>query len=64
MLSGFSEHSPRRCLCVFLAFVKNTISPLIDMRLQLSDETAAEDGGLSTHMLHMTRLLAKRPLLV
>ena len=26
--------------------------------------TAAEDGGLSTHMLHMTRLHAKRPLLV
>ena len=26
--------------------------------------TAAEDGGLSTHVLHMTRLHAKRPLLV
>ena len=26
--------------------------------------TAAEDGGLSTHMLHMRRLHAKRPLLV
>ena len=26
--------------------------------------TAADDGGLSTHMLHMTRLHAKRPLLV
>ena len=26
--------------------------------------TAAEDGGLSTHVLHMTRLHAKRPFLV
>ena len=26
--------------------------------------TAAEDGGLSTHVLHMTHLQAKRPLLV
>ena len=26
--------------------------------------TAAEDGGLSTHVLHMARLHAKRPLLV
>ena len=26
--------------------------------------TAAEDGGLSTHVLYMTRLHAKRPLLV
>ena len=26
--------------------------------------TAEEDGGLSTHVLHMTRLHAKRPLLV
>ena len=26
--------------------------------------TAAEDGGLRTHMLHITRVHAKRPLLV
>ena len=26
--------------------------------------TAAEDGGLRTHMLHTTRVHAKRPLLV
>ena len=37
--------------------------------LRLAEElsaapNAAEDGGLSTHMLHMTRLHAKRPLLV
>ena len=29
-----------------------------------SAPTAAEDGGLSTHVLHMTRPHAKRPLLV